>query len=599
MPSDRPLRMHCFIERDDEYYKELERLKNAVVMGTANYQWDLNTENAATLAVRSGKVTREEIQVTQLYGSRFLIVLPPGLAPETFINATPQSAWDEGITFQPWSPLDDAAISVPAYKVLVGLSGIPPHLWREKNVEQTVNKFGLYLGSVQPEDVASITTFIAAVAVDDLSLVPQQMTMHAGGMVYTIDVHTITWERTPLYTAAEMPRLPERYTRPQPQPDSSSSDDEPATDDHEPVLMSRTVLRELCRGRTADSLPPELRPFASLEVIAMEDPHVDAHTIATQDPPAADQGTDLLTQNGRLENIQVQDRMGNNGSTVNEAGLKTPTILARTTFLAHNRSGPESSLVMLPKVTSFQLTRGTHQQNRSGTVQCRQAEAGKMGGSAVQTIHPHTESTTNKLKRILISGDKLLLRDSSGNNFKGGDSRVGRVSTHKDKGDQPARKDKGPLLDQSIEAATVGPNSGDLTLKQIQRSVRQKRKTHTSGLLGSTKKKNAGGASGSGSGPLVSFDPTGHFQFKVDAGHVINLASGCGFRVKDVEDIIQKDNAARQQPQAGVHLDPGTSSASARTDLPPIGNEEDEEEDDYDLSRFDLDPNDVLSSEEE
>lgn len=164
MPSEWPLRMHCFIERDDEYYKELARLKNAVVMYTGNFQWELSTDNVADYAVKTGIVSQEEIQVSELYGPRFLIVLPEGLDPDTFINATPQSAWDEGFTFQPWSPMDDAAISIPAYKILIGLTGVPQHLWREKSVSQTVNKFDLYLGSVQPENVASIATYIAVVA---------------------------------------------------------------------------------------------------------------------------------------------------------------------------------------------------------------------------------------------------------------------------------------------------------------------------------------------------------------------------------------------------------------------------------------------------
>ena len=35
MPTERPLRLHCFIERDEAYYQELDRLKRAVVMHTS------------------------------------------------------------------------------------------------------------------------------------------------------------------------------------------------------------------------------------------------------------------------------------------------------------------------------------------------------------------------------------------------------------------------------------------------------------------------------------------------------------------------------------------------------------------------------------
>lgn len=48
--------------------------------------------------------------------------------------------------------------------------------------------------------------------------------------------------------------------------------------------MSSVVLREICKGRTADSLPLELRRFSTLEEIPIEDPHMAAGTQATQDP---------------------------------------------------------------------------------------------------------------------------------------------------------------------------------------------------------------------------------------------------------------------------------------------------------------------------
>lgn len=89
MPTERPLSLHCFLERDHEYFEELARLQQAVVMHTRGYQWDLSVDNAVNLACRTNKVHKDEISVSQLSGSRFLILLPEGLHPDTFINATP------------------------------------------------------------------------------------------------------------------------------------------------------------------------------------------------------------------------------------------------------------------------------------------------------------------------------------------------------------------------------------------------------------------------------------------------------------------------------------------------------------------------------
>lgn len=48
MLTERPLRPHCFVERDEAYFFELDRLKQAVVMHTIGFQWDLSVDNVAT-----------------------------------------------------------------------------------------------------------------------------------------------------------------------------------------------------------------------------------------------------------------------------------------------------------------------------------------------------------------------------------------------------------------------------------------------------------------------------------------------------------------------------------------------------------------------
>lgn len=79
---------------------------------------------------------------------------------------------------------------------------------------------------------------------------------------------------------------------------------------------------------------------------------------------------------------------------------------------------------------------------------------------------------------------------------------------------------------------------------------------------------------------MVCFQPTGFFQAQVHPDHVTKLATGCSFKVTDVEDTIQQDNNSHQVQQ--ISPEP-----------------EDNQEDDYDLSRFDQDTSDELSSEEE
>ena len=53
--------------------------------------------------------------------------------------------------------------------------------------------------------------------------------------------------------------------------------------------MDTRVIRQLCRGRTADSLPPELRRFATTEGIDLHHAQTDTQAMAAIDPPEQSQ----------------------------------------------------------------------------------------------------------------------------------------------------------------------------------------------------------------------------------------------------------------------------------------------------------------------
>lgn len=92
MPEGRPQQVQCFIERDDEYFIELETLSRAVMVHNLGFRWDLSVEKIANYAVRTGLVQESEVQVSALPGSKFLIQLPSRVDVQTFIRATPADA---------------------------------------------------------------------------------------------------------------------------------------------------------------------------------------------------------------------------------------------------------------------------------------------------------------------------------------------------------------------------------------------------------------------------------------------------------------------------------------------------------------------------
>lgn len=78
-------------------------------------------------------------------------------------------------------------------------------------------------------------------------------------------------------------------------------------------------------------------------------------------------------------------------------------------------------------------------------------------------------------------------------------------------------------------------------------------------------------------------NPEGFYELRVDYKHMYKLAFGCGFKNSNIEEAIHADNAECQsQVQA--------KASSSRMEM---------EDEDLDLERFELDPRDELTSEEE
>lgn len=612
MPKERPLRLHCFIARDAEYYSEMERLKQAVVMHTVGFGWELSVDNVCDYACRTKLVTKEEIQVSQLYGSRFLIMLPEGLAPDTFINATPQEAWDEGLSFQPWTPLDNAAISIPAYKILINLVDIPPPLFKEKYVAQAVSCFGVFLGSVASEKPSSIASWTVAVGVDDLSLVPPELVMHVGGMVHTVQVHPIACQRAPIYTVQDIPKHPKTYYRPQPPPpsSSSSSDNENNYDDSELIPMSSGVLRDLCRGKPADSLPPELRRFATIEERDLDGAHRITQDSATLNQPAQSHQFPNLVQSDLQSSA---DRLSLENGV---AGLvKGPTAVPRKSieFSNHIQSHLVSSVILQSKETTvvkdanltgvapetiipvtnpnILLLRSPQQPLHAPNPRkiLLRGEPSKTKGKGIATKSaPIKRNIPSANEKISKAGNKGIIiaekvPESQGFNF----NFSGHMSNEEHKAIAFSAKEKGQAAGPSCGPNSrrfkwtrpVPPNSAQVTKKIIAAASHKRKNPQSQSTMTKKSQPPLKKRTGKGNEAEVSFNADGFYEVQVQYDHVAKLATGCGFNISDVHKAIASDNDQRRDQ----------ASALAATTI------EEEETD----PRFELDPNDELTSEEE
>lgn len=246
MPEGRPVEVDCYVERDAQYYDEIAKLEGTVIMYKPDLEVDLEVEEVAKYAEKTGLVSAKAVSVGILTRSRYAILLPHGLAAETFIKAVPREVWEEGFSFTQWSLLDDAVVDNPQYKVLIDLIGIPPDLYREREVIRAVSSFGMFLGTVPQSTPGDIAVWTVAVATSDLAKVPHRVTYRVGGLKRVVEVVPRNWIHSPLFNREEIPRPQPKIRPPQPEAD-------------EMVPLPRSVLRELCMGRAVDTLPAAMR----------------------------------------------------------------------------------------------------------------------------------------------------------------------------------------------------------------------------------------------------------------------------------------------------------------------------------------------------
>lgn len=254
MPANRPKCLDTFCLRDQAYFEELARLDRGVVFDTHGHELNFTAEDVFGFVTRTGLVKKAEISIGILSRERFLIILPLGLAPETFIRATSYSLWEGGFIFQSWSQLDRGMLALPEYKVLLDLVDVPPPLYREKEIANAVATFGTFLGSIPQSNLANLTRWTVAVAVDQLERVPEAVAMHAGGVKHMVTVETKNWLRSPLYTAADLPRHKPKFSK-------ADLNSKKIQEEVEPFVVSQKALLQICKGNELSTLPEEVQQF--------------------------------------------------------------------------------------------------------------------------------------------------------------------------------------------------------------------------------------------------------------------------------------------------------------------------------------------------
>lgn len=524
MPADRPKCLTFHADHDPAIKEELARLTRAVVFDTHGIELGFSLEDVIGFATRTGQVDAAEISVGILTKSRFLIILPQGMAPETFIQSTGPELWEAGFSFQPWSPMDMGRLVLPEYKVLLDLVDVPPHLFREKEVAGAVGLFGTFLGTVPARDPANIATWTIAAAVDRLERVPEEIALNAFGYEFKAKVHTRNWLRAPLYKAADLPKAPPKVPRPVRKPAGTASD-EPA-----PFVVSRKVLIDICRGRDFNSLSEEIRDFLIT-------------TGANEITGAAANGL-----HGNDKDPMVEDHHAD--QTVNEAGHLFLTSTGAT------RSHIDSESQAIPLMASSLAT-----PHLSG-VEMHEAGPTMAKGKDIMMEAPQKNQTAvHILKRQ--PGKKNPDRAPIPTEIGEGSEQL-QASTR-------ARRQL-PLQDRAATHPTANRRSNSTKTRPallkpkdvlvgpripmaFKRPLAVQTKSKQTKLKDQARK------------AVVTRNKDGFFEVNVEFAHISALGSGCGLQAENVIQALNEDNAQRRTTNWEPGLEDATDPAREGPDV--------------------------------
>lgn len=271
LPVNRPAKEYCYIARTDEHFKEIERLKIAVVLYAPDIEVDLSMDQIAEYAAMTGLTTVQDVSIGILTRSRYLIHLPPDIEPIRIIKAIPDSVWDKGYSFWQWSPAMDSTICNPKYKVLLDIDGISVHLSKESEIASAIGTFGIYLGTLEQSSIGDVACATVAVAVTELENIPFQVEFVIGGWKTPVEVRAKTWLPIPLYKNEEIPKMSEMFKKTARA--ISSGEDSNTTEEGDTVSMTRRAIIDLCKGKDFDSLPPEVQEVVISEKTKEALPH--------------------------------------------------------------------------------------------------------------------------------------------------------------------------------------------------------------------------------------------------------------------------------------------------------------------------------------
>lgn len=518
MPSNRPKRLEYHCRRDASTLSELDKLKSGVVFNTHGNELGFSLQDVMGFATRTNKVQASEISIAKLNREKFLIILPFGLAPETFINATGSELWDAGFSFQPWSPLDGSRMVLPLFQAFIDLHDIPPHLFEEPEVMKVVQTFGTFVVSIPSKDPADLSRWSLVVAVSSLEKIPEELLMHDLGSEYIIPVTVQNWVRRPLYKASDLSRHPPKFSKPVKKPVS-------AQQDH--FHVSRRALIQICSGIDPKDLPAEVQAILSspvnLQVLSGDvvEQLVNCPTMSHATIPVAGQPSSSSDPKHIL--TATQPPQNPPSFIMADQSQEMDTEITQPT-----QNNTETTTQPLPQITQpqFQILRRSVSPPVTIPIPRRCNTQGE--GSA---IIPYFDYNGQKKRMDISHKSRVWTRPTT----EGQKDNTNLTAP-------PSQKDKGKAVTQAVPKPTPRPKKGNPVLippkPVLFKKIAQQQFT---GRI-KQKPKQAQRAAAE-----VKLGQGGFYEVKVQYGHKEELAAACGLSTALVSEALREDNSQRRE----------------------------------------------------
>lgn len=387
------------------------------------------------------------------------------------------------------------------------------------------------------------------VAVDRLERIPDEIEFFDAGLKFPLLVHTRNWIRSPLYKASDLPKPPQRFTKPT---RSSVLGFKPKLVE-DTVHVSRRVLVSLCEGRALDSLPPEVRAFMDSTSTSAEIPMAQVETLVELPELNPGRGSSDDALDGGNPNYDAHAPPNTSfeppqvileqGSQPSGGSFSTNGAVAGQTEGTRARNTKPKRLTPQQISPPIQILRRTLPQNDPpvGGPALTGDRKGLEGSDSLSS-HSADRAQIGEKNNSLTSGQRTRAKEVAHSNRS-----MPVVGASRDR---MGHKPKKGLLSQIPLKPTFKK-----MVKHSAAQVKQKKEAPSAASTGPSTGQIKGKENENSDRAHLNLNPEGFYEVAVQYSHLVALGDGCGIATVKVAQALEEDNIHRRLNPSGEDQD--------------------------------------------